>query len=87
MPRYGGKTAFVIQQAIKNGGVILVNREEAKQRILEVAKIMGVEAPRVVVAKPADDTLRGVTFAWAIVDIDVEGERWWTSGRSGRMEK
>ena len=74
MPRYSGKTASVISQALDHGGAILVNRESTKQRILDTAKIMGVEAPKIIVAEPQPKNLQGITLAGVIVDIDIEQE-------------
>ena len=71
LPRRGGKLAYVIQRALKNGTTIATTSEATKRNILQTAHIMGVRPPEVIVLPTKPERLRGVTFAGVIVDYQI----------------
>lgn len=68
LPRRGGKMAYFIRRARKDGKPIAVTSETTKKTMLQTARIMGVKPPQVIVLSPKSERLRGITFAGVIVD-------------------
>lgn len=69
MPRHSGKTAHLIERALKAGGSILVTRQLTADHIRKVARIMGVKPPPIYIYTPKQKTHSTPYFVYLIVDI------------------